>query len=182
MGCTIHKFADVKAKQIGDQTVIWQYNVIMEGAILGKNCNINCHCFIENGVVIGDNVTIKCGVYLWKGLILEDDVFIGPNVTFVNDKNPRSKNYPEQYQRTIIKKGATIGAATCVISGLTIGPYTMVGAGSMLTKNTNSYSLWYGHPAQHMGYVTRKGEVLNLDMESRSGEKYQLINDELIMI
>ncbi|MEJ7914396.1 MAG: DapH/DapD/GlmU-related protein, partial [Chitinophagaceae bacterium] len=96
---TIHPLADVQAQQIGDGTLIWQFAVILKGAIIGENCNVNCHTFIENDVVIGNNVTVKSGVYLWDGIIIEDNVFIGPNATFTNDKYPRSKQHGHPFQK-----------------------------------------------------------------------------------
>jgi UDP-3-O-[3-hydroxymyristoyl] glucosamine N-acyltransferase len=89
----IHPLADVQTKNIGANTTIWQYCVVLKDAAIGNNCNINAHCFIENDVIVGDNVTLKCGVYLWNGIRIADDVFIGPNVTFVNNKRPRSKHH-----------------------------------------------------------------------------------------
>ena len=106
----IHELADVQSKNIGDDTKIWQFSVILKDAVIGKNCNICAQVFIENDVKIGDNVTVKCGVQLWDGITLEDNVFIGPNVTFANDKHPRSKIYPDSFWRTTVKKGASIGA------------------------------------------------------------------------
>ena len=176
----IHKSSDVHTKNIGEDTVIWQFNVILEGVVIGKNCNINSHCFIEGGAIIGNNVTIKCGVYLWNGIILEDNVFIGPNVSFANDKYPRSKKYPKRFSQTVVKKGASIGAGASILSGLTIDEYSMIGAGSVITKNTHPFSLWYGNPAKHCGYVTKSGEILNLNMVSKTGVKHQLVNNNLI--
>ncbi|WP_340111713.1 acyltransferase [Maribellus mangrovi] len=144
----IHPNTDVKAKNIGEGTRIWQYCVILENAVVGKNCNINCHVFIENDVVIGDNVTIKSGVQLWDGIRVEDNVFIGPNVTFTNDKYPRSKNYLNELQKTIIKKGASIGAGSVILGGITIGKNSMIGAGSVVTKSVPDNELWFGNPAQ----------------------------------
>ncbi len=144
----IHPSADVQSYNIGIKTKIWQYVVILPGAKIGNNCNINAHCFIENDVIIGDNVTIKCGVYLWDGLRIEDDVFIGPNVTFTNDKYPRSKKYPESFDKTIIKKGASIGAGAVIVGGITIGENAMIGAGSVVTHNVPPNELWYGNPAR----------------------------------
>jgi len=93
----IHALADVQSKNIGKNTQIWQFSVILKNARIGENCNINCHTFIENDVIIGNNVTIKSGVYLWDGIIIDDDVFIGPNATFINNPNVRSKQYPEKH-------------------------------------------------------------------------------------
>ena len=104
----IHSLSDVQTTKIGEGTKVWQFTVVLEGVVIGENCNINAHCFIENDVVIGNNVTVKCGVYLWNDIRIEDGVFIGPNVTFTNDKFPRSKQYPEQFLQTVIKKNTSI--------------------------------------------------------------------------
>lgn len=152
---TVHPTADVMSRQIGDNTKVWQYSVILAGAKIGENCNINAHCFIENDVIVGNNVTVKCGVYLWDGLRVEDDVFIGPNATFTNDKHPRSKVYPENgFPQTIIRCGASIGAGAIIMPGLTIGERAVVGAGSLVTKNIPPGQVWYGVPASYRGEAT----------------------------
>ena len=153
----IHKLSDVLSNNIGYNTKIWQYCVVLKDAIIGKNCNINANVFIENNVHIGDNVTIKSGVQIWDGVVLEDDVFIGPNVTFTNDFAPRSKQHPKEFLQTTIKRGASIGANSTVVGGITIGKYAMIGAGSVVTKNIMSHELWYGNPASKQGYVCSCG-------------------------
>ena len=147
---TIHPNSEVSTKKVGENTLIWQFVVILNGAEIGGNCNINCHCFIENDVIIGNNVTIKSGVYLWDGLRIEDDVFIGPNVTFVNDKFPRSKSYPKKYLNTIIEYGASIGAGSIIMGGIKIGSNALIGAGSLVTCDIPSNTLWYGNPAKYI--------------------------------
>ncbi len=154
----IHKLADVQTKNIGKNTKIWQFCVVLQDARIGRNCNINAQVFIENDVVIANNVTIKSGVQIWDGVILEDNVFIGPNVTFTNDLMPRSKKYTKNPLRTIVKKSASIGANSTIIAGLTIGKYAMIGAGSVVTKNIAAQELWYGNPAKLMGYVCKCGQ------------------------
>lgn len=154
----IHKLADVQSNNIGVGTRIWQFCVVLKNAKIGKNCNINAQCLIENDVVIGDNVTIKSGVQIWDGIILEDDVFIGPNVTFTNDYRPRSKHYPNEFLKTIIKKGASLGANSTVIGGITIGEYAMVGAGSVVSKDIGIQELWYGNPGKYKGHVCKCGK------------------------
>lgn len=146
----IHPTADVQSRCIGRNTTIWQYVVVLPGAVIGNNCNINAHCFIENEVIIGDNVTIKCGVYIWDGIKIGNEVFIGPNVTFTNDKYPRSKQHPKEYQQTIIEDGASIGAASVIIGGLIIGKGALIGAGSVVVKNVPAGELWYGKPAKYI--------------------------------
>src|SRR6185312_7892414 len=103
MAKMIHPLSDVQTDQIGDDTRIWQFSVVLIGAVIGTNCNINSNCFIENDVVIGDNVTVKSGVQIWDGIRIEDNVFIGPNVTFTNDLVPRSKVYPESFSQILVK-------------------------------------------------------------------------------
>lgn len=131
----IHNLADVQTKAIGKDTKVWQFSVVLKGAKIGANVNICSHCFIENDVTIGDNVTIKNGIYLYDGITLEDDVFIGPGVTFTNDKNPRSKVNPTAFQKTLVKKGASVGGGAVILPGITIGENAMIGAGSIVTKD-----------------------------------------------
>jgi len=148
MAVKIHPTADVQTSNIGDDTLIWQYAVILKGATIGSNCNINCHTFIENDVTIGNNVTVKSGIYLWDGITVGNDVFLGPNVTFTNDKYPRSKQYPESFQRITIEDGASVGAGAIILGGVTIGKKAMVGAGSVVTKDIPEGELWVGNPAK----------------------------------
>lgn len=131
----IHHLSDVQSKNIGRNTNVWQFCVILAGAKIGDNCNICSHCFIENDVVIGNNVTVKCGVQIWDGMKIEDNVFIGPNVTFCNDKYPKSRNKNWKLEPVIIKKGASIGANSTVLPGVTIGENSMIGAGSVVVHS-----------------------------------------------
>lgn len=150
MKATIHPTSDVHSIYLGEDTRVWQFCVILAQARIGKNCNICSHCFIENDVVVGDNVTVKCGVQLWDGIILEDDVFIGPNVTFTNDKKPLSKQYPDKFLRTIIRKGASIGANATILPDLEIGQNATVGAGSVVTKSVPAGVTVVGNPAREL--------------------------------
>lgn len=152
----IHPTADVKAKNIGNGTNIWQFCVVFADARIGENCNICAHVLIENDVKIGDNVTVKSGVQLWDGVTLEDNVFIGPNVTFTNDKFPRSKVYPEQFLRTVIKKGASVGANSTILAGVTIGENAMIGAGSVVTHDVPANEVWLGNPAKFLRKIGDK--------------------------
>ncbi len=149
----IHETADVQTQAIGQDTNVWQFCVILKGARIGDDCNICSHCFIENDVIIGDRVTVKCGVQIWDGLEIEDDVFIGPNVTFTNDKHPRSKQHREDAGKTIVKQGASIGANATILPGVTIGAGAMVGAGSVVTGNVPAGAVVTGSPAQIRGYA-----------------------------
>jgi len=147
---TIHPLADVQTQNIGENTTIWQFCVVLKNAVIGHHCNINCHVFIENDVVIGDRVTIKPGVQVWDGITIEDDVFIGPNVTFTNDLKPRSKQYPEAFLRTVVKKGASIGANATILPGITIGENAFIGAGSVVLRDVPAGTTWVGNPARQI--------------------------------
>lgn len=134
----IHALSDVQTKKIGKNTKIWQFCVVLEGAVIGESCNICSHCFIEGGAEIGNNVTIKCGVQIWNGVKIEDDVFIGPNVTFCNDKYPRSRNKNWHLEKVLVKKGASIGGNSTILPGVTIGEGALVAAGAIVTKNVDA--------------------------------------------
>lgn len=152
----IHPLSDCQSKNIGKDTNIWQFCVVLPGAQIGENCNICSHCFIENDVKIGNNVTVKCGVQLWDGIEIEDDVFIGPNVTFTNDKYPRSKQYPEKFLRTKICKGASIGANATICPGITIGEKAMIAAGAVVTKDIENNTLVTGVSAKAIKKIEKK--------------------------
>ena len=144
--------AIVDTEHIGKGTAVWEFVHILAGARIGRDCNINSHVFIENDVTLGDRVTVKCGVYLWDGVRLEDDVFIGPNVTFTNDRRPRSRRHVD-HPRTIVREGASLGAGAIVGPGVTIGRYAMVGMGTIVTKDVPDHALVYGTPARRRGWV-----------------------------
>lgn len=143
----LHPTSEVQTSQIGKGTRVWQFCVILKEAVIGENCNINMNVFIENNVRIGDRVTIKPGVQIWDGVELEDDVFVGPNVTFTNDLFPRSGNREFLLQKTIVKKGASIGANATILAGITIGENAMIGAGSVVTKDVEPNTIVVGNPA-----------------------------------
>ena len=156
MTTSIHSLADVKSKQIGEGTRIWQFCVVFAEAKIGKNCNICANVLIENDVVIGNNVTVKSGVQLWDGVRIEDNVFIGPNATFTNDLMPRSKVYPEQFLQTVIKAGASIGANATILPGVRVAEGAMVGAGAVVTRSVPPNAIVMGNPARITGYTNAK--------------------------
>lgn len=131
----IHPLADVKSNNIGEDTDIWQFCVVLPQAEIGTNCNICSHCFIENKVKIGNNVTLKNGVFLYDGITIENDVFIGPNATFCNDRYPKSKNKNFKLEPILVKKGASIGANATILPGITIGENALVAAGAVVTRD-----------------------------------------------
>jgi len=153
LGWFKHPNAIVESDQIGDGTRIWAFAHVLPGAVIGRECNICDHTFIENQVVIGNRVTIKCGVQVWDGITVEDNVFIGPNVTFTNDPFPRSKVHLAEYPRTVVRKNASIGANATILPGLVIGTGAMVGAGAVVTKEVPPNAVVFGNPAQIRGYV-----------------------------
>ncbi len=155
----IHPAAIVDTTNIGKDTRIWAFVHILKDTSIGENCNICDHCYIEQGVSIGNNVTVKCGIYLWEGVTLEDDVFLGPNVVFTNDLRPRSKNYVEP-EKTLVMKGASIGANSTVLAGTRIGKYSMAGIGSVITRDIPDHALVYGNPARIRGWVDESGNKL----------------------
>lgn len=150
----IHPTADVQTTAVGAGTQIWQYTVVLPGARIGRDCNLNAHCLVENDVVIGDRVTLKSGVYLWDGTTVEDDVFIGPNATFTNDKFPRSRCKPDEFQRVVLKRGASIGANATILGGVTVGEGAIVGAGSVVTRDVPPGVIVRGNPARVAGKVS----------------------------
>ena len=145
---------------IGCRTRVWAFAHVVKGAILGEDCNICDHAFIEGKVRIGDRVTVKCGVFLWDGLTIEDDVFIGPAAVFTNDSRPRSKRHLKIYLRTVLKQGCTLGAGSITLPGITIGRWAMVGAGSIVTHDVPDYALVVGSPARFRAWICRCGEKL----------------------
>lgn len=178
----IHPLSDVQSDNIGEGTYIWQFCVVLPRAIIGANCNINSNVFIENDVIVGNNVTVKSGVQLWDGVRIGNNVFIGPNVTFTNDMFPRSMIRPAAFDSTIVEEWASIGANSTILPHLVVGKYSMVGAGSVVTKDIPPFTLWYGNPAKLKGYVTRIGEILSIDLIDQNGIKYCLVNQEPIRV
>jgi UDP-2-acetamido-3-amino-2,3-dideoxy-glucuronate N-acetyltransferase len=144
----IHPLADVHTTLIGGGTRIWQYVVILQGAVIGNDCNICSHCLIEGGVQIGDRVTIKSGVQLWDGLCIGDDVFIGPNVTFANDKYPKSRNRNFVLLETHVEEGVSIGGGAVILPGLRLGKGAIVGAGAVVTTDVAAGTTVVGNPAR----------------------------------
>jgi UDP-2-acetamido-3-amino-2,3-dideoxy-glucuronate N-acetyltransferase len=144
----IHPLSDVQSKRIGRGTRIWQWTAVLSGAVIGEDCNICSHCFVESEAVIGNRVTVKCGVQVWDGVVLEDDVFVGPNVTFMNDLHPKSGNKDFVLSRTLVQAGASIGGGACILPGVTIGRGAVVGAGAVVIKDVAPGSTVVGNPAK----------------------------------
>ena len=147
----IHPLACVDpGARIGARTQVWQFVVILNGAVIGEDCNINAHVLVEGGAVIGDRVTLKSGVFVWDGVTLKDDVFVGPNAVFTNDKTPRSRQRPATWPQTLVGKWASIGGGAVILPGITIGEGAMIGAGAVVTRDVPSGETWIGNPARRV--------------------------------
>lgn len=155
MTVLIHPAADVHPDAIvGSGTRIWQFVVVMAGARIGADCNLNAHTLVEGEASIGDRVTLKCGVFVWNGVTLHDDVFCGPNVTFTNDRVPRSRRRPDHWDQTVVEQGASIGAGAVILPGRRIGSGALIGAGAVVTHDVPAGETWVGNPARPMRGAT----------------------------
>lgn len=169
---------------IGQRSRIWAFVHILSGVTIGEDCNVCDHTFIEGAVRIGNRVTIKCGVSLWDGVIVEDDVFIGPNAVFTNDKRPRSRKHPDHFPTITLKEGASLGANSTILPGITIGRWSMVGAGAVVTHDVPDYALVIGTPARLVGWVCECGEKLSFraarQLVCGCGRRYQQMGEDHI--
>ncbi|MGL4464678.1 MAG: acyltransferase [Planctomycetia bacterium] len=156
----LHPAALVEGAEVGAGTRVWAFAHLLAGAVVGRDCNICDHVFIEDDVRVGDRVTIKCGVYLWAGTRIDDDVFLGPGVVFTNDRQPRSRRRPVRFDGVTVRRGASVGAGAVLLPGVEIGEYAMIGAGAVVTRSVPAYALVYGNPARHAGWVCRCGKKL----------------------
>lgn len=168
----VHPTALVEAKEIGQGTRIWAFVHVMAGAVIGANCSIGDHCYIEGGTHVGDNVTVKNGNMIWEGVTLEDGVFVGPHVFFTNDLYPRSARLPEAQERyrnrdwlapTLVRHGASLGAAAVILGGITIGEFATVGAGAVVTHDVPPHAMVVGNPARIKGWVCQCGLPVQLE-------------------
>ena len=166
----VHPQALCESPSIGARTRVWAFAHILPGAVVGEDCNVCDHVFIENDVVIGDRVTVKSGVQLWDGLRVADDVFIGPNATFSNDKYPRSRQYQRPILQTHLARGASIGGGATILPGLRIGARAMVGAGAVVTHDVPARAVVSGNPARIVGYVDTTRRSPEAVRESRPGK------------
>lgn len=178
---------DTKHSNIGENTKIWHWSHICEGVKIGKNCILGQNVFVGKNVKIGDNCKIQNNVSIYEGVELDDKVFCGPSVVFTNVINPRSEfEKKNQFKKTIIKKGASIGANSTIVCGNEIGEYAMIGASSLVTKNISPYSLSYGSPAKHHEWVTKFGEkIIFSEYENnqfhcnKTNEIYEINNNKI---
>lgn len=161
--------------QVGDGTRLWAFTNVQAGAVIGRECNICDGSFVEKGAVIGDHVTIKHHVEVFDGVKIEDDVFVGSNVAFINDRYPCSHREDEWIlEKTVVKKGATLGSNSVILCGITVGEYAVVGAGSVVTKNIPAHAVVYGNPAKTEGYACCCGRKINDSLKCACGVQYTL--------
>ncbi len=170
--------------QIGENTKIWHFSHIMTGCEIGKNCNLGQNVVVSPDVVLGQNVKVQNNVSIYTGVICEDDVFLGPSMVFTNILNPRSAvSRKTEYKKTLVKKGASIGANATIVCGVEIGKYSLIGAGSVVTKNVPDYALIIGNPGKQTGWVSEYGHKLNFENNiaicPESQQKYKLINNTI---
>jgi UDP-2-acetamido-3-amino-2,3-dideoxy-glucuronate N-acetyltransferase len=173
---------------IGEGTKIWHFSHIMKGCTLGEKCNIGQNVVVSPDVVLGNNVKVQNNVSIYTGVTCDDDVFLGPSMVFTNVINPRSAvNRKNEYMKTHVGKGATIGANATIVCGHDIGAFAFIGAGAVVTKEILPYALVVGNPAKQLGWMSEYGQRLNFDKNgiaicSESGEKYQLSNEKVLKI
>lgn len=186
MGYFAHETAVIDAGcTIGEGTKIWHFSHIMPNCVIGEKCNIGQNVVVSPEVVLGNNVKVQNNVSIYTGVICEDDVFLGPSMVFTNVMNPRSAvNRRDQYAKTRVKKGASIGANATIVCGNDIGEYAFIGAGSVVTKTVPAYALVVGNPARHIGWMSAFGHRLEFDAQGiarcpESGETYKLENNQV---
>ncbi len=171
--------------EIGEGTKIWHFSHIMSHCKIGKNCNIGQNVVVSPEVALGDNVKVQNNVSIYTGVICEDEVFLGPSMVFTNVTNPRSAvNRKGSYEKTLVKKGASIGANATIVCGHIIGRFAFIGAGTVVTKDVPDYALVVGNPGRQKGWMSEFGHRLNFDRSglaacSESGEKYELKNGQV---
>jgi UDP-2-acetamido-3-amino-2,3-dideoxy-glucuronate N-acetyltransferase len=169
--------------QIGKGTKIWHFSHVMKNTVIGENCNIGQNVVVSPDVQLGNNVKIQNNVSVYTGVVCEDDVFLGPSMVFTNVINPRSGVIrKEEYMKTVVKKGASIGANATIVCGNNIGKYAFIGAGAVVTKDVPDYALMVGNPSKNIGWMSEFGERLNFDSTGiaicdNTGLKYKLINN-----
>lgn len=173
---------------IGNGTKVWHFSHIMTGCAIGENCNIGQNVVVSPGVTLGKNVKVQNNVSIYTGVICEDDVFLGPSMVFTNVINPRSAvNRKSEYMKTLVKRSATIGANATIVCGVTLGEFSFVGAGTVVTKDVKPYALVVGNPSRQIGWMSEYGHRLEFDENNlaicpESGQKYKLEGDNVFRV
>lgn len=174
--------------QIGTGTKIWHFSHIMQDSIIGEDCNIGQNVVVSPKVILGNRVKVQNNVSIYTGVTCEDEVFLGPSMVFTNVINPRSAvNRRGQYSKTIVRRGATIGANATIVCGNNIGEYGFIGAGAVIIREVKAYELWVGNPARRIGWMSEYGNRLQFDQDGmatcpESGERYKLVEDKVSKI
>jgi UDP-2-acetamido-3-amino-2,3-dideoxy-glucuronate N-acetyltransferase len=176
----VHEKALCESDQVGLRTRVWAFAHVMAGAVIGDDCNICEHTFIESGAVVGNRVTVKNHVMVWDRVTVEDDVFLGPGAILTNDRFPRAglKAAPVKLLPTLIRKGATIGAGAVVRCGTTIGLHAFVGAGSVVLNDVSPYALVVGNPVRRIAWICTCGTKLPTSLSCGCGRRYVLVSEE----
>ncbi len=175
----VHEKALCETTDIGHGTRVWAFAHVMKGAKVGEDCNLCDHSFIESGAVLGNRVTVKNAVLVWDKVTVEDDVFLGPNMVFTNDMNPRVafKNSPDKFLPTRVKKGSSIGANATIVCGVTLHEQSFVGAGSVVIRDVPAHAMVVGNPARRIGWMCMCGLKLNKQFACGCGRKYRLLDE-----
>jgi acetyltransferase-like isoleucine patch superfamily enzyme len=179
-GVFVHPLALCESDDVGPGTRVWAFSHVLNGAVIGSDCNVCDHAYVEYGVRVGDRVTIKNGVQLFEGVVVEDDVFLGPNCIFTNDLAPRArvKKASDQLSPTLVRRGATIGANATIVCGIVVGESSLVGAGAVVTKDVPAFALVAGNPARRMGWICECGERLDDSLSCTCCRTYRLLSSE----
>ena len=174
----VHEKALCESSQVGPRTRIWAFAHVMRGAVVGADCNIGDHAFIETGARVGDRVTVKNNALVWDKVTLEDDVFVGPNAVFTNDLIPRNafKNPPERFLATLVRRGASIGANATIVCGVTVGEQAFVGAGAVVIRDVPAHAMVAGNPARRIGWMCACGTKLGARLACACGRAYRLVS------
>lgn len=176
----VHSHALCESEDIGARTRVWAFAHVMKGATVGADCNVGDHAFIESGAVVGDRVTVKNAVQIWDKVVVEDDVFLGPNMIFTNDMNPRSsfKKDPSGFLPTLVRQGASIGANATIVCGNTIGANAFVGAGAVVIRDVRAHAIVVGSPAREVGWMCACGTRLDESLDCPDCERAYVLTDD----
>lgn len=172
---SVHPKGLCESETVGEGTRIWAFAHVCSGAVVGRECNIGDHAYVEGGAVLGDRVTVKNAVLLWDGVTVEDDVFLGPAVVFTNDARPRSRNADFQPTKTLVERGASLGASVTVVCGIVVGKHSLAAAGAVLARDVPPHALVAGVPATIRGFVCVCALELPASLHCTCGRVYDRV-------